>query len=60
MAARIREEAIKVLQLADVQQAMLRQGQEPETSTPQELAARIKTETGVWAGVIRDAGIKAN
>ena len=57
---RIREEAIKVLQLHDVQQIMQRQGQEPETSTPQELARRIRTETGVWAAVIRDAGIKAN
>ena len=58
--ARVRDDAIKVLQLADVQQAMLRQGLEPESSTPQELAARIKSETAVWAGVIRDAGIKAN
>ena len=60
VADRIREEAIRVLQLPDVQQAMLRQGQEPETSTPQELAARIKSETGVWASVIREAGIRAN
>ena len=58
--ARIRGDAIKVLQLADVQQAMLRQGLDPESSTPQELAARIKSEIAVWAGVIRDAGIKAN
>ena len=57
---RIRDEAIKVLQLADVQQAMLRQGLDPESSTSEELAARIKSETAVWAGVIRDAGIKAN
>ena len=60
VATRIREDAIKVLQLAEVSQAMHRQGLEPESSTPQELAARIKTERNVWAGVIRDAGIKAN
>ena len=45
--------------VADVQEAMARQGLEVETSTPQELAARIKSETAVWAGVIKDAGIKA-
>lgn len=57
---RIRDEAIKALRLPDVQQAMARQGQEVETSTPSELAARIKAETDTWAGVIKDAGIKAN
>lgn len=56
---RIRTEAVKALAHADVQQAMARQGLEPETSTPAELAARIKRETAVWAGVIKDAGIKA-
>ena len=60
IAERVRDEALKVLRLPDVSQAMLRQGMEPESSTPQELAQRIKTETGVWASVIRDAGIKAN
>ena len=56
---RIRNEAIKALTHADVQQAMARQGLEAETSTPAELAERIKRETAVWAGVIKDAGIKA-
>jgi tripartite-type tricarboxylate transporter receptor subunit TctC len=56
---RIRTEAIKALQHADVQQAMARQGLESETSTAAELAARIKRETAMWAGVIKDAGIKA-
>lgn len=44
---------------AEVEQAMSRQGLESETSTPQELAQRIRSETAIWAGVIRDAGIKA-
>lgn len=55
----IRDAALKAVQLPDVQQAMSRQGLEVETSTPQELAQRIKSETAVWAGVIKDAGIKA-
>ncbi|MEO8441325.1 MAG: tripartite tricarboxylate transporter substrate binding protein [Betaproteobacteria bacterium] len=56
---RIRGAAIKAVQLPDVQEAMSRQGLEVETSTPQELAARMKAETAVWAGVIKEAGIKA-
>jgi tripartite-type tricarboxylate transporter receptor subunit TctC len=56
---RIRDAAIKAVALPDVQQVMSSQGLEVETSTPQELAARIKRESAVWAGVIKDAGIKA-
>ncbi len=56
---RIRGAAIKAVELPDVQEAMSRQGLDVETSTPQELAAKIKAETAVWAGVIKEAGIKA-
>ncbi|MGH8665281.1 MAG: Bug family tripartite tricarboxylate transporter substrate binding protein [Burkholderiales bacterium] len=56
---RIRNETIKALAHTDVQQAMARQGLEPETSTPAQLTERIKRETATWAGVINDAGIKA-
>ena len=55
---RLRDEAIKVIAIPEVQQALTRQGLEPETSTPQELAARIKSETATWAQVIKEAGIK--
>lgn len=56
---RLHGDAVKAVALPDVQQSMSRQGLEVETSTPQELAARIKSETTVWAGVIKDAGIRA-
>ena len=56
---RIHDAVVKVVGLPEVQEAMSRQGLEPETSTPQELAARIKKETAVWAAVIRDSGIRA-
>jgi len=56
---RIRDAAINAVALPEIQQVMSGQGLEVETSTPQELAARIKKESAVWAGVIRDAGIKA-
>lgn len=55
---RIRDEGIRAVQLSEVQKVMSAQGLEAETSTPQELAARIKRESAAWAAVIRDAGIK--
>jgi tripartite-type tricarboxylate transporter receptor subunit TctC len=54
----IHDAAVKGVAQPDVQEAMARQGLEVETSTPQELAARIKRESAMWAGVIKDAGIK--
>ena len=56
---RLRNEAIKALQAPDVQQAAARQGLDVETSTPQELSARIRAETKTWAEVVKSAGIKA-
>ena len=56
---RIHGAAVRVMGLPELQEAMARQGLEPETSTPRELAARIKTETAVWAEVISGTGIKA-
>lgn len=55
----IRNAAVKAVALPDVHQAMSRQGLEVETSTPQELAARISAETRTWAEVIKTAGIRA-
>lgn len=59
VAKRIGDEAAKAVQLPDVQQAMARQGLDAETSTPQALAARIRSETVTWAEVIKTAGIRA-
>ena len=56
---RLRDAAIKAVGMPDVQQAMANQGLEVATSTPQELAARMRRETGVWAAVIKEAGIRA-
>ena len=56
---KLRDAAIKSVALPDVQEALGRQGLDVQTSTPQELAARIRTETQTWAAVIKEAGIKA-
>jgi tripartite-type tricarboxylate transporter receptor subunit TctC len=60
LVSRLREHAIKALEAPDVQQAMSRQGLEPETSTAQELAARMRAESKTWAEVIKAAGIRAD
>jgi tripartite-type tricarboxylate transporter receptor subunit TctC len=56
---RIRSEMLKVLQQPDVRAALVSQGVELETTTPEELAARIKSETAAYAAVIKAAGIRA-
>ncbi|MEK7877201.1 MAG: tripartite tricarboxylate transporter substrate binding protein [Pseudomonadota bacterium] len=56
---RIRNEAIKAVQAPEVHQALAGQGLQVETSTPQEFAARIRSDTKTWAEIIKSAGIKA-
>ena len=56
---RIRNEAIKAVQVPEVLQALAGQGLQVETSTPQEFAARIRSDTKTWAEIIKSAGIKA-
>ena len=58
IAERILNEAHKALHDAHVQTALARQGLDPVTSTPAELVARIKRETGIWASIIKEAGIR--
>lgn len=55
----VHDATVKAIAMPDVQQAMSRQGLEPETSTPADLAKRISRETQQWAAVIREQGIKA-
>ena len=55
---RIRDETLKALQHPEVQSTMSRLGLDRETSTPAELAARIKAETAQLAVVIKEAGIR--
>jgi tripartite-type tricarboxylate transporter receptor subunit TctC len=56
---RIHDETSKVLARPDVLQVMATQGLDAETTTPQALAARIRTETKTWTELIRSAGIRA-
>jgi tripartite-type tricarboxylate transporter receptor subunit TctC len=55
---RIHNEMLKVLQHPDMRAALVSQGVELETTTPEGMAARIKTETATNAAVIKAAGIR--
>ena len=55
---RIRDASVAALNSPDVLAAMNRLGFEPEPSTLDGMAARIKQETATWAAIIKDAGIR--
>ena len=56
--ARIHKDSLNALQNADVRTSMERLGLQQELTTPEELVARIKKETAMWAAIIKDAGIR--
>lgn len=54
---RLNSEIVKTLNDPGVHAAILKQGEEPAPSTPEELARHIRSEYETWGKVIRDAGI---
>jgi tripartite-type tricarboxylate transporter receptor subunit TctC len=57
--ARLSEKVSAALAAADVQESFARQGASPWPAGPADLTARIAAETRRWAGVVKEAGIKA-
>ena len=55
---RLNAELTKVLTSPDLKERLGASGIEPMTSTPEQFAAFIKSETARYAKVIKDAGIK--
>ena len=55
---RLHAELMKILQSPETAQAFSAQGVEPAWTTPKELEAYMKAETGRWRKVIQTAGIK--
>ena len=55
---RLNEEMVRVLGRADIKEKFLASGVEPVGSTPQQLAATIKSEIVRIGKVIKDAGIR--
>jgi tripartite-type tricarboxylate transporter receptor subunit TctC len=56
--ARLNSEIGKVMQKDEVKKALLAQGVEARTSTPEEFGAMLKSENAKWSKVVETAGIK--
>jgi tripartite-type tricarboxylate transporter receptor subunit TctC len=55
--ARLNREIVKTLNDPDTHAAILKQGEEPTPSTPEELAQHMAREYATWGRVIKEAGI---
>ncbi len=55
--ARLNRDIVRTLKDPETHAAILKQGEEPTPSTPEELGQKIKREHATWGRVIRDAGI---
>lgn len=55
---KVNAEFAQLLKQSDVREFFIKSGYEPTGSTPEELAARIKAETAMWAKVIEAARIR--
>jgi tripartite-type tricarboxylate transporter receptor subunit TctC len=56
--ARLNAELVKIVHDKETKERLLKLGAEPVGSTPEALAALVKSENAKWATVIQDAGIK--
>jgi tripartite-type tricarboxylate transporter receptor subunit TctC len=56
--ARLNAELVKIVHNRETRERLLKLGAEPVGSTPDQLAAMVRTENVKWAKVITDAGIK--
>ena len=57
--ARVHDDMTKALALAEVRSALAAQGMEVAPSSPEDMAALMRRDAARWAGVVRQAGIKA-
>ena len=56
--ARLNAETVKVLRTPEVRDLVLKMGYEPTPTTPEELDRFLRSETELWAKVIRSANIQ--
>ena len=58
--SRLNSETMKVLQVKEVRDALMRQGMDPTGSTPAEADAYLRSEIAKWTRVVKEGGIQAN
>ena len=54
---RLNTEIGEIMRAPDMRERLVSQGAEPQTNTPEQFAAYIKSETVKWAKIVRDSGI---
>lgn len=57
---RLNTETVKIVQRRDVQDWLSQQGAEPASGSPEDFAARIKSDMERFAKAIRDSGMRLN
>ncbi|MES2561592.1 MAG: tripartite tricarboxylate transporter substrate binding protein [Pseudomonadota bacterium] len=57
---RLNADALKALQMREVQESLTRQGMDPTGSTPAEADAYLRSEIAKWTRVVREAGIRGD
>ena len=57
--AKVNADMLQVLALPEVKNALVQQGMEIAPSSPQAMATLMRSDAERWAGVVRQAGIKA-
>lgn len=55
----LQDEALKVVQISEVREQLARQGLDITTRNAAQFAAQIRTETALWAKLVRVTGIRA-
>ena len=56
--ARLNQETVKAVASNEVRDKLIGAGVEPEAGTPEQLAAKLRTETEKWGKVVKAAGMK--
>jgi len=55
---RLNAELVKILKSPDIRARLISEGADVETSTPEELAAFVRSEIPKWSKAIKDSGTK--
>jgi len=58
--AKLNREIVRIMQIPEVKEMILRQGYEAVTSTPEELGALIKNDLAKWSKVVKQTGMPIN
>ena len=54
---RLNSKIVDIMRAPDMRERLVSQGAEPQTTTPEQFAAYIKSENAKWAKIVRDTSI---